>query len=197
MLDSFATTTSFNCIWQNVIALSNFGITRVTNTSINRAIFGTQKGGDITGTPTPNPSAKWFTFQYVDNCDFKDIVMGQASVYLCMDGTQMYNSSVFLYYSPEYGDGNQRERVYIRGSVFSNVCLTVPRNLIQVGFNNLYFGKTNSASSDNLFIYNMTAGSLYEKIIQLNDANNNLYYETIDATNQKTITTVVAPTLTP
>lgn len=197
MLDSFATTTSFNCILQNVISLSNFSITRITNSRINGAIFGTQKGGDITGTPVPDPSAKWFTFQYVDNCDMKNVVMGQASVYLCMDGTQIFNSSVFLYYSPENGDGEGRERVYVRGSVLSNVCLTVPRNVTQVGFNNLYFGYSNSASSDGLFIYDMSAGSLVKKNISKNDSNNNLYYESIDANNQKTITTLVSPTLTP
>lgn len=125
------------------------------------------------------------------------VAFGQASTNVHIIGSKFVNSSIFLYYSPVWTDGKELEVVNMNGSVFSNTVLRVPRNVDRVSFNDIFFKNTNSASSDGLYLYDMTAGSLSNVHIKKNDANDKLYYTTIDAANAITYTDVVTPTLTP
>ncbi len=199
MLDSFAIDYSINSVISNLVCLSYTTIGYISNTTIYDSIFGTHKGGHISGIPSPIPAAKWFILRSLNNTRLDNIVLGQASTNIHMIDSNLVDSSIFLYYSPIAGNSRTTEDVRINGSTFRNVYLRVPRNLYRVSFNDLFFDDSNPDSSDGLFIYetDVVPGILSNVSVKKNEANNNLYYTTVDASNVVTYVDIVTPTLTP
>jgi hypothetical protein len=193
VLDSFSINGSSSSIVRSQL-LSFVQINNIVSSEIDGCVFATQKGG-ITGNSLPTPTANWILFRNVIGSSLINSVFGQASVQMHISMSRVSNSQIYVHYSPVASDSlqRQREHFYINGSVITNVGLTIPRNVDKVGLTDAYFLNANPLRADGLFLYDYTVGpTLYSTHLKFNKYNYKLYYEDVDASDVKTLVTLVA-----
>jgi hypothetical protein len=193
MLDTFAIDGSDSSIEESQM-LSLIYFNGIVGSVINGCVFATQKGG-LTGNSTPTPSVRWLILRNVIGSSLINSVFGQSTVEMHISMSRVSNSQIYVHYSPLSAEDLQRNRghFYINGSIFTNVGLTIPRNVDKVGFTDAYFLNKNPLRTDGLFLYDYTAGpTLYSTQIKFNKYNYKLYYEDVDVNDVKTLVTFVA-----
>jgi hypothetical protein len=166
--------------------LSYASLQNISNSQVSKCIFGTVLG-KLTGTGSGiTPSVGWNVISCISASYLTNSVFGQATAKLFISDSKIDKSQLFVY---DNNIGNNK-CVNISGSIFTKLGLIMPRSTNGIGFDGMYFKDSNPLRTDGLFLYNIGTGEeLSGLYIKLNKYNYKLYYEDLDASDVRSITT--------